>query len=470
LPLDGTKRNMSTEGPSMTDAFIPKLALALLLSACSARTGLALSDTEGSGGSSSTTSSASSTVGAGGSGGAPSVQSCDVLVLDGPPLSPLASLQGGELLVPRLASIESDGSRAALIAMERLSTPGSPTTSVSVPLGAPWGPWPTALKQAAFHSYNEGFVTNDGVDGRFSMLTSDMPNNENVSKGMVVWFPNAGVPGAQGQFFDALPPGVPLFVASHEPEWVAGFQRSVADDLRYLSLARITSPITSKWYEDAIACATTATIAGAAIRAEKGFLLAFSNGRPFGHCLDDLYADGPPSLVQIAAFPDPTKPPSLVAELSEPDHYIFQIRMTPSKSGAWVAWEIVPFEPPFPRTIRLLRLDASGAPVFETPVAVDFGTSATPFALGTLGDKPILATTHADDSGARSLDVHVLTEDGAPLGEATIEPAPGFEMSSAVAVHGSPMGDQILVAWDEDPVDGGLRRVRVARLACAGGT
>ena len=408
------------------------------------------------------------TAGAGGSGGQ-LLGTCDVLVLDGLPRSPEPAFEGWEHAGPRLTSIESDGSRAALSYLEAKSVAADLRQASSVAIETPWGPWPESLGTSATHTPTLGFAAGPGLDGRLSLFMSDEPNNTGQATGMVVWFPNAGVPGAQGQYFDDLPPGYPLFVTAREGEWLAGFQRTMGNGLHHMSLARITSPLTTASFEPAAGCALSVALSAAAIPFKGGFLVAASSGRPYGTCFEDNLTDGPPSTLHVVHFPAALTEPKPLAEYTVSDTYVLQIRATRSNTGAWLAWERIPFEPPFERNIEFARVVADGPPEAGL-FGPKTGEVGVPFAIAALGDLPVLASTRPDESGTRVLEVQVLTKEADVFGQITLTADAGFAMDASVDLLASPAGDQLLVAWGEVPVTGGVRRVRVARLACAGGT
>jgi hypothetical protein len=452
--------------PASTLALATTLALT---TACGSRSDLLTSEppAEGTGG---TTSTPTTTTGAGGAGagGADPLGTCDVLVLDGPPRSPEPAFEGWEQAVPWLTPIEASSSRVALSYLEAKSIPLTSLQTSSVAIDTPWGAWPDALGASAPHTPTLGFVAGPGSEGRLSLLTSDEPNNAGQATGMVVWFPPAGIPGAEGQYFDDLPPGAPTFVTAREGEWLAGFQRVLGDGLYHLSLARITSPLTTASFEPAAGCATFSTLSAAAVPFQQGFLLATSSGRPYGKCLTDDLTDGPPSWLHIVRLPGSVADPEVLVEYSWSDTYVFQVHAIPAATGTWLAWERLPFAPPYERTVDLVQLDGDGYPVGEHLAPVP-GEVGVPFALAALGDRPVVAGTRQDAGGSRVLDVRVLTEQAEILGQITLTPDPGYLMDASVQLLGSPAGDRLLVAWAESPATAGIRRVRVARLACAGG-
>ncbi len=400
-------------------------------------------------------------------GGGSSPATCDKLVMDGAPISSDPSTPGWEQLWPRIVPIQNDGSQVGVTFLERPNGATKPYYATSIVMDNPWGTWPQNLGVSALHGANEGFVVGPGANGRFSMLTTDMPNNENVSKGMVVWFPNAGVAGAQGQFFDDLAHGYPLFVTHRAPEWLAGFHRKVTDELQHLGLARITSPVTSAAFDQAFACATYAGLSASAVPVADGFLVAMSNGRPFGHCLTDQFADGPPIHIQIVSLDKLGAVPVLRGEYTEADGYVFQVHTAKSVSGAWIAWEVIPFQSPFERRIRLMRLDATGTPTLAKPIHLDYGVVGVPFALTTLGDLPVLVMQGMTKNLGGLIDVRLLAENGDVLAAASIEADTGTTINASISTVGSPEGRHLLVAWDEDASNATPRRGRIARLACA---
>lgn len=445
------------------------LASTLALSACGSRSDLLSFEppAEGTGGTASTLTTSTGAGGAGAGGGDP-LGTCDVLVLDGPPRSPKPAFEGWEQAVPWLTPIEANTSRVALSYLEAKAIPITSLQASSVSLDAPWGVWPETLGASAPHTPTLGFVAGPGSQGRLSLLTSDEPNNAGQATGMVVWFPDAGIPGAQGQYFDDLPPGAPTFVTAREDEWLAGFQRVLGDGLYHLSLARITSPLTTASFEPAAACATFSTLSAAAVPFQQGFLLATSSGRPYGKCLTDDLPDGPPSSLHVVRLPGSVSDPEVLVEYSWSDTYVFQVHATPAAASTWLAWERLPFAPPYERTVDLVQLDGDGHPVAEHLAPVP-GEVGVPFAITALGDRPVVAGTRQDASGSRVLDVRVLTEQAEILGQITLTPDPGYLMDASVQLLASPAGDRLLVAWAESPATAGIRRVRVARLACAGG-
>lgn len=459
----------------------PSLLLVTLtaLAACGSRSDLAVgSDPEGQGGATSTTGTDTATTATTATTSGTTTTSatvlptgtCDVLVIDGQPLSPTPMFDGFEQTLPWLVATEKDRSRAAL-AVAELGNLGADLApqAASVAFDDPWGVWPDSLGKSVVHTPNLGFVAGDGEEGRISLLTTDEPNGLGQPTGMVVWFPTAGVAGAQGQYYDQQGAGYPLFVTANQAEWLAAFQQTFGGPVQHLSLARIDSPITSGSFAGSIACATDAALSGAALPWGDGFLLALSNGRPFNTCFDDPVADGPPSRVQIAVVQEDLTRFFLTAEYDEIKTYIFQVRAAPSKTGAWIAWERIPFEPPTGRRLALLQLDEDGFPVTGLVFEVPTGTIGTPISLASLGDLPALATTREDGAGGRLLDVQVFTEEGAPFGAITLSAEPGWEMDASLSLLAAPTGDRLLVAWSETASRSGAGRVRVARLACVGG-
>lgn len=461
-------------------AFFPgtiHLPLCLFLAACGARSSLQPGEAAEGGGGNTAGAGGMGGAAAGGGAGAPAggggtggvvVGSCDVLVVDGPPLSPSPAIIGDKQLVPWLAATEVDGSRAALVYVERSFAGEAFFHKASVALDSPWGAWPSGLGTSASHGTSDGFVVGPDREGRFSMLTTDEPNNAgDVPTGMIVWAPSAGVPGAKGQFFGDVTPGLPALVTSNGKEYLAGF-RTGPPDFEILTLSRVVfgaGPVSKSWIA---ACAIGAGLSGAAIPFGEGFLVAMSNGRPYSKCLTDDLPDGPPSRLQVAKLDGGSGGGAQLFEHDDPTTYILQVQLAPAAVGAWVAWERVPFEP-LDRRIEILRLDGAGLPTSDAVIEVPYGTLGAPFALASLGPRLAIATTKTPPGGQRELDVHLLAEDGSPGAEITLQAEAGFEMSSAVALLGSPSGGHLLVAWDEEStINNDARRVRLARLACAG--
>ncbi len=387
--------------------------------------------------------------------------------MDGPPLSPIPGFAAGYQFTPWLASTEPLGARAGFVYIEH-PTPFDEFLQVaSVALDDPWGPWPTSLGPSAFHGLNDGFVIGAGDNGTFSMLTTDEPKNaSNDPAGMVVWAPQAGSPGAAGQFFDDVPPGTPLLVTSNGERYLAGFQRLVGGDLRHLTLARVAvggGGLTS--VETSVACATGATLAGAAVPQGDGFMAAFSNGRPFGKCQTDDLIDGPPSRLQIVTMKDAPSNAMQVFEEDEPSTYILQVHLSPTNDGAWAAWERISNGPPFERRIRLVHLDAAGSPVGGSTLEVGFGVVSAPFAIASLGARVAIATK----TDAGGVGVIILGGDGEIVSQTSLDGGPGLEPDGSVRLLGSPSQSQLLVGWAESSTIGNDNRVvRLARLACAG--
>lgn len=464
--------------------FLGAVSLGLALAACGARSTLSLpagaaaeGGSGGSGTTASTTSSSSaaggsggtgSTTGSGGtggSGGATPVLTCSTLVVDGPALTPVTGFGSGYQYAPWLAYTEPDRSRAAFVYVEDPQPFGEFMQSASVALTDPWGAWPASLGPSAHHALSDGFVVGGGRSGRFTMLTTDEPKNAgNDPEGMIVWAPHAGMSGAEGQYFDDVPPGRPSLVASNADRFIAGFQRSVGGSLQHLTLAGVSFGLGPVSIGQAVTCGLGASLAGAAIPLGNGFLAALSNGRPFGKCLTDDLADGPPSRLQVVTMNENPSLAKLTFEHDEPGTYIVQTHLAPAPGGAWVAWERASSGPPFPRRIQLVRLDAAGAPVDGTILEVSFGTSTEPFAIASLGQ----AVAVAARSDVLNLSVHVVGSDGAPLGAATFEPELGLGSDGSVALLASPIPGRLLVGWSEwSVVNNDHRRVRLARLACA---
>jgi hypothetical protein len=458
--------------------------LCLVLAACGARSSLlpgeeAASGGGGSGGTASggggagpgTTSSTSVTTSSSGGGGAGGAVSgvCDGLVVDGPPLSP-TPLVGNKQAAPWLARTAKDGGAAALVYLETENQLGGFWQSSSAALPDAWGAWPAALGPSAIHGLTNGFAIGPGEDGRFSMLTSDEPNDAGGPTGMVMWAPKAGVSGAEGQFFDDVLPGFPVLASSNGDGHLAGFQRVVGGDLHHLELGWVTLGGPQLSFYDPAACSIFAPLSGEAIPVGEGFLAAFSSGRPFGSCLTDQFPDGPPTRVQIVTIPGHPVNPTLMSEYDQPDQYVFQTHLAPTAGGAWAAWERIPFEPPFQRRIQLVRLDATGVPGGGAILEVGYGTVAAPFAIAGLGKRVAFATMVEASEAGPHVSVWLLDEDGSPLGQAAFQAEPGFFLDYSVTLLASPAGDHLLVAWSESSaINNDDRRVVVARLACTGG-
>lgn len=450
------------------------LPVCLLAAACGAKSSLAPSgDASGEGGAggagaSGATGTATSTgtaTGSGGAGGTPGA--CQVLVVDGPPLSPTPAVTDDEQLVPRLVRTEPDGSSAAFVYIERADSSETFFQTSSVALHDPWGAWPTSLGSSAPHGPMAGFVAGPDRDGMFSLLTTDETEDGGDPSEMVLWTPIAGVPGASSVNFTGVLPGYPLLVTSNGDQHLWGFQRPLGDSLLHLSLVQ---SVAGEAIDEgpAVACSLGVGISAAAIPLGDTFLAAFSNGRPFAHCLTDDLPDGPPTRLQIVTAPGKFADASLVYEQEQPSSYVFQTHLTAAGAGAWAAWERIPFEPPFERRIQLLQLDAAGFPVNGKVIEVGYGIVGVPFAITAVGSRLVLATMQEEPGSAPVLAVRVLAEDGALAAELILGADDGFELDSSAALLASPAGDQLLVAWSESSaINNDTRRVRVARLACA---
>jgi hypothetical protein len=458
----------------------PALVASLLglLAACGSRSTLTPSgadDTAGSGatggqggaGAGTSTPLPTGTAGAGGgAGGAPI--SCDTVVLDGLPRSPATHIGGAEQGAPRLVPIEADASRAALVYEEAEQLSFGTPKSASVALETPWGAWPDSLATSGLHFDHTGMSVGGGESGRISLLTRELSNPAVVPTGMFLWTPTAGQPGSEGQFFDDLSIGAPRLVAAGQSDWIAGFSLSTGGASERLALARLTSPIPSSTFAGDFACAKDAPLSGAALPWGEGYLLAISNGRPFGTCSDDQFSDSAPERLQVVLLPGPVNAPVLQAEYAESGTHVHQVLAAPSATGAWLAWERVPpgFEadPPAERRLQLFQIDAAGLPKTGKIITLDLGITGTPIGLATVGDLPVLATFRDSGDGG-VVDVSVFGELGEPLGQITLPPEDGLFLELTVSLLGSPSGGHVLVAWGET---GAQRRVRVARLACAG--
>ena len=457
-------------------ALLGSVAFGLLLAACGSRSSLAPGDASGEGGigggggaGGTGAGNPTSTSSSGGSGGSVTPP-CNVLLVDGPPLSPVPAI-GNKQFVPWLVRTEPDGSRAALAYYEVQDPASEFLLSSSVALDDPWGPWPASLPTSASHGQTEGVVAGPASEGRFSMLTNDVPNNMgNVPTGMVVWTPVAGVPGMQGQYFDDVPPGSPVLVTSNGGEHLAGFQRAIGAGLQHLTLARISADGGPFSFGDSVTCALDTGLAGAAIPFGGGFLSALSNGRPYGSCLTDDLPDGPPTRLQIVSIPSSPATATLTYEQEQPASFVFQAHLTPAEGGAWAAWERIPFEPPYDRRIQLLQLDAAGFPVNGKVIEVDHGIVSAPLAIASLGSRVALATVRQlpGEVPVPVVGIHVLSEDGSLLAEAGFTAGEGFSLDYSVALLSSPAKDHLLLAWSESSaINNDDRRVRVARLVCS---
>ncbi len=435
------------------------------LTACGARSSLSLpEDGSAGGGSTSSTTNSSGGSGAGNTGGNGSGE-CSAFVVDGPPLSPLPENSNDYQFIPWLAATEPDTSQAAFVYLEHYQSAGEFIQVASVALHDPWGTWPASLGTSTLHNLTDGFVVGPAQAGKFSMLTTDEPkNSSNDPAGMVVWAPSADIPGAEGQFFDDIPPGFPSLVTSNDGRYLAGFQRQIGD-LYHFSMAEVSiGPGAPGTFSEPVTCAIQATLSGAAIPLGKGYLAALSNGRPYAHCLTDDLADGPPSRLQIVRMPDGLAKAEPTLEYDELDTYIYQVRLTPSQDGAWAAWERIAWQPPLQRRIQLLQLDASGAPVNGNFIEVNLGIVGVNFALAALGARPVIATL--TEKG--TLGVYLLNTDGSLAAETSLPPDSGFGVDAGVALLASPAGDQLLVGWAESSaINNDARRVRLARLGCA---
>lgn len=448
------------------------LPLCLLLAACGARSSLlgpggAEGDAGSGGAGSSSTSPGGDSTSPGGAGGS-LLTSCPSFALDGQPLSPTPIL-GEHTFDPWLAATELDGSRGGLVFIDHDGPQADSTFQVaSVALDDPWGPWPSSLGASGLHGVAEGFVVGPNAGGRFSMLTTEEDCCGGAPVGMVVWSPEAGVSGAEGQFWNDVPPGLPLFVGANGSHYVAGYQRLLGDDLHHLTLAGVVfggGPATAA--ATISACSLGVPLSGAALPLGGGFVLAQSNGRPFGKCLTDDLADGPASRLQIVTLSADTAQATLTFEADEPGTFISGARLAAAPGGAWAVWERVGFEPQSERRLQILRLDDAGLPVDGKILEVGWGLGSSPFAIASLGSLLALATMDVGDDDALTIAIRVLDQNGVPSGEAAFLFGPDLEVDRGVGLLAAPAGDRLLVTWSESSTVGDdARRVRLARLAC----
>lgn len=453
-------------------ALCGSLPLCLLLAACGARSSLlgpagAEGDAGSGGAGNGSTSPGGGSTSPGGAGGS-LIESCPSFTLDGPPLSPTPIL-GNHTFDPWLAPTEPDASRAGLVFIDHDSPQADTVFQVaSVALDDPWGPWPSSLGASGLHGFAEGFVVGPDTGGRFSMLTTEEDCCGGAPVGMVVWSPQAGVAGAEGQFFNDVPPGRPLFVGENGGNYVAGFPRLLGENLHHLTLAGVvfgSGPATAA--ATTSACSLGISLSGAVAPLGGGFLLAQSNGRPFGKCLTDDLADAPASRVQIVSLSADTAEATLTFEADEPGTFISGIRLTPAPGGFWAVWERVAFAPQVERRLQILRLDSAGVPLGDELLEVHWGLGSSPFAIASLGSLLALATVDVGEDDGPRIAIRVLDQSGGLGGEADFLFLEGLELDLGLGLLAAPGGDQLLVTWSESvTLDDDTRRVRLARLTC----
>lgn len=452
--------------PSLTLLFASTLPLG-----CGARSEMfppegALGGSGGTGGSSSTV------VSSGGTGvstetatsTATTLPKCQVLTVDGKPLTPELSFPDLNQVSPWVVPTSDDGNSVALAYYEDVLF-GSPTLQMGSVALEPWGAWPDSLGVTSPHLLTNGFVAGNDVKGRFSVLTQDVPD----LLGMVVWSAPAAMGGAEGQFFADVLPGAPLFVA-HSGDWyLSSFQVGLGNGLSHVHTARVAIGTTQNSIYPSVACGINAAHAGAAVPLENGFLAAFSNGQPYGSCLTDQFAPALPSRIQIVNFSnsDELIGGKLQFELEEEGTYIYQVRLAKGAGATWVAWERVGLEPPGQKRIQFTRLDSQGLPYNGKITEVNLGIVGIQFAIASLGDLIALSTVADVPDTGWQLVTYLLDDSGNIVSLVGWEAEPGFELSTAVSSFASPDGDKLVVAWGESWAgNNDDQRVRIARIAC----
>ncbi len=321
------------------------------------------------------------------------------------------------------------------------------------------------------HTPNLGFVAGPGSQGRLSLLTSDEPNNAGEATGMVVWFPDAGIPGAQGQYFDDQQPG-----CSH---------------LRDCPIRASGSPVSSRVLGDAHYSTSPSRASPRRSRQPPSSPpppappSAPSPRRPSP---SSKASCSPPPAAARSASASPTTSPtaprpgsrsSVVQDaLSDPevlggircDRTPTSSRSTPPppRRAPGSPGSASPSRPPTsaPSTSSSSTATATPWPSTSPPSPA---RSESPSPSRPSATAPSSPPPGEDGAGGRLLDVRVLTEEAETLGQITLTPDPGYLMDASVQLLASPAGDRLLVAWAESPATAGIRRVRIARLACAGG-
>jgi hypothetical protein len=214
---------------------------------------------------------------------------------------------------------------------------------------------------------------------------------------------------------------------------------------------------------DALGCATAPVYARGWYSASAGYLAVFTTSRPFLHCQDNQFADGPPTRVQIVSFGpsgELSKTPELVHELVLSSPVLSLELAVRSDGGAWIALQ-TQLAPSMPGAIQTVALDSNGKPStnVKSVVAQAGGLSSSEpasYAVTTLGNRLVLggswmspecATT---SSGCQGLRLHIVdeTSPGGAAPNYISEPSSVFN-GSPVSLLASPDGSRLIAAYSD---------------------
>ena len=266
----------------------------------------------------------------------------------------------------------------------------------------------------------------------------------------------------------AAPSGGETYVAAS----VTGYGGAIPTNYQ-LNVARVDVPakgapgsVTSPF--DALGCATAAMYARAWRSPTAGVVMALTTSRPFLSCLEDQYADGPPTRLQIVGFgpgTDLTKT-QLLHELVLP-HAILSLAIAPrSGGGAWVVFQAATgtstTSPPGP--VQALALDASGKPTTSIKSVASGPTGLGPsapasYAATALGNRLVVAGSwdSSDCKWCPGLRIYVVDESSPDNAPPMLVAAPSSVMiSSPISLLASPDGARFIAAysdWTGNPTD-----------------
>jgi hypothetical protein len=199
-----------------------------------------------------------------------------------------------------------------------------------------------------------------------------------------------------------------------------------------------------------LGCATAALYAGGWYSPE-GTIVAFSTSRPFNGCMLDVYADGPPTRLQVVRLGDGVDPfyADLRHELVLPGP-IIELRLTTrADGGAWIVFQTDGGETPGP--IQALAVDAQGKPASGI-LTVEDPLTTPPFAVASLGNRAVLVWRWSPDCDAPPCDAlrFKLIDEKVQLSTPPLHLEPGqWPPPWQLSLVSSPDGTSLIGAWSD---------------------
>lgn len=169
---------------------------------------------------------------------------------------------------------------------------------------------------------------------------------------------------------------VPAFVRAGDESYLAGY----SDPTRtQLSVSKAPIDGSKVLFNLQVGCATEPIFAEAVHHGGR-YLVATTTSRPFNGCMLDVFADGPPTRIQVASIDEKGTNVTLVHEIQESTS-IVAMHHVATPSGSWLIWQTGDSD--CAPSVQAQRLDLQGKPVgsvqrvsADCEVSGAFGASA----------------------------------------------------------------------------------------------